>query len=146
MGSYQVEIVEAPRIPRVNIHRPAEATDPRLRTGTRWMRFSAERNGPSVRREAFNASTDCLGRLFRIPERVDSLVKRLMHEAQPPAAARAERFAAKNAPAGQRQIRTISGRSVRAGHWDDYVPAPASASGSGKRRLREVYCQRALLR
>ena len=69
-----------------------------------------------------------------------------LHEVQPPAAARAERFAAKNAPAGQQQIRTIRIKSVRAGHWDDYVPAPASASGSGKRRLREVYCQRALLR
>ena len=45
------------------------------------------------------------------------------------------RFAAKNAPAGQRQIRTISARRIRAGHWDDYLPAPASASGSGKRRL-----------
>src|SRR5208283_713572 len=52
------------------------------------------------------------------------------HEEQPPAAARARRFAAKNAPAGQRQIRKISVRSVRAGHWDDYVPAPACASGS----------------
>jgi hypothetical protein len=48
------------------------------------------------------------------------------------------RFAAKNAPAGQRQIRTISVRRIRAGHWDDYLPAPASASGSGKRRLGEV--------
>jgi len=83
-----------------------------------------------------------LGRMTLIPG-----FKRLMlHEEQPPAAARAERFAAKNAPAGQRQIKTISVRSVQAGHWDDYVPAPASASGSGKRRLREVYCQRALLR
>jgi hypothetical protein len=53
------------------------------------------------------------------------------HGEQPPAAARAGRFAAKYAPAGQRQIRTVSG-SVRAGHWDDYLPAPASASGSGK--------------
>ena len=69
-----------------------------------------------------------------------------LHEVQPPAAARAEKFAAKNAPAGQRQIRTISVRSVRAGHWDDYLPAPASASGSGKRRLREVHGQRGLLR
>jgi hypothetical protein len=48
------------------------------------------------------------------------------------------RFAAKNAPAGQRQIRTISARRIRAGHWDDYLPAPASASGSGKRRPGEV--------
>jgi hypothetical protein len=48
------------------------------------------------------------------------------------------RFAAKNAPAGRRQIRTISVRRIRAGHWDDYLPAPASANGSGKRRLGEV--------
>src|ERR1700722_7591947 len=48
------------------------------------------------------------------------------------------RFAAKNAPAGQRQIRTISVRRVRAGHWDDSLAAPSSASGSGKRRLGEV--------
>src|SRR5580658_185042 len=48
------------------------------------------------------------------------------------------RFAAKNAPAGQRQIRTISVRRIRAGNWDDYLPAPASASGYGKRRLGEV--------
>ena len=48
------------------------------------------------------------------------------------------RFAAKNAPAGQRQIRTISVRRIQAGHWDDYLPAPASASGSGKRRPGEV--------
>src|SRR5579863_3211639 len=60
------------------------------------------------------------------------------HEEQPPAAARARRFAAKTAPAGQRQIRTISVRRIRAGHWDNYLPAPASASGSGKRRLGEV--------
>jgi len=69
-----------------------------------------------------------------------------LHEVQPPAAARAGRFAAQNAPAGQQQIRTISVRSVRAGHWDDYLSAPASASGSGKRRLREVHGQRGLLR
>jgi hypothetical protein len=55
-----------------------------------------------------------------------------LHEQQPPAAARARRFAAKNAPAGQRQIKTISVRNVRAGHWYDTLPAPASASGSGK--------------
>jgi hypothetical protein len=35
------------------------------------------------------------------------------HEEQPPAAARARRFAAKSAPAGQRQIRTISLRTSR---------------------------------
>ena len=59
--------------------------------------------------------------------------KRLeLHEVQPPAAARAKRFAAKNAPAGQRQIRAIPTKSVRAGRWDDYLPAAASASGSGK--------------
>ena len=68
------------------------------------------------------------------------------HEEQPPAAARALRFAAKNAPAGQRQIKTIPVKSVRAGHWDDCLPAPASASGSGKRRLREVHGQRGLWR
>jgi hypothetical protein len=34
---------------------------------------------------------------------------------------------------GSGKSRTISVRSVRAGHWDDYVPAPASASGSGKK-------------
>jgi hypothetical protein len=38
------------------------------------------------------------------------------HEEQPPAAARAWRFAAKNASAGQRQIRAISVRRVQAGH------------------------------
>jgi hypothetical protein len=38
------------------------------------------------------------------------------HEEQPPAAARARGFAAKNAPAGLRQIRKISARIVRAGH------------------------------
>jgi hypothetical protein len=48
------------------------------------------------------------------------------------------RFAARNAPAGQRQVRTISLKRIRAGHWADYLPAPASASGSGKRRLGEV--------
>jgi len=42
------------------------------------------------------------------------------------------RFAAKNAPAGQRQIRTISVRRIRAG-LDDYLTASASAGGSGKR-------------
>jgi hypothetical protein len=52
----------------------------------------------------------------------------------------------KNAPAGQRQIRTTSVRRVRAGLWNNYLPAPASASGSGKRRLREVHGQRGLLR
>src|SRR5665213_3833136 len=71
--------------------------------------------------------------------------KRLeLHEVQPSAAARATRFAAKNAPAGQRQIRTTSVRRVRAGLWNNYLPAPASASGSGKRRLREVHGQRGL--
>jgi hypothetical protein len=58
---------------------------------------------------------------------------------QPPAAARARRFAAKNAPAGQRQTRRVLARNVRAGHWDDYFPALASASGSGQRRLREKF-------
>jgi len=55
-----------------------------------------------------------------------------LHEVQPPAAARAGRFAAKSAPAGQRQIRTISVRRIQAGNLDDCLPAPASASGSGK--------------
>jgi hypothetical protein len=36
-------------------------------------------------------------------------IRHKAHEEQPPAAARARRFAAKYAPAGQRQIRTISG-------------------------------------
>jgi len=60
-------------------------------------------------------------------------IRRLMlHEEQPPAAARAQGFAAKNAPAGRRQIRTISAKTVLARHWADTLPAPASASGSGQ--------------
>jgi hypothetical protein len=66
------------------------------------------------------------------PKSVSVPDNRFEHGAQPPAAARAWRFAAKNAPAGQRQIRTMSVRRIRAGHWDDYLPVPASASGSGK--------------
>ena len=64
-----------------------------------------------------------------------------LHEVQPPAAARALRFAAKNAPAGQRQIRATS---VDIGMIA--FPAPASASGSSKKRLREVHGQRGLWR
>jgi hypothetical protein len=61
--------------------------------------------------------------------------KRLwLHEVQPPAAARAVRFAAKSAPAGQRQIRAISARNVRAGHSDDTSlrrPPPAAPAKDG---------------
>ena len=56
------------------------------------------------------------------------------HEEQPPAAARARRFAAKNAPAGQRQIGTISATSARAGHGNDCLPAqppPAAPAKDG---------------
>ena len=57
-----------------------------------------------------------------------------LHEGQPPAAARAERFAAKNAPAGQRQIKTIPIKSVRAGQWKDTSlrqPSPAAPAKNG---------------
>ncbi len=88
--------------------------------GCATSRYATHRSPPAPPRQ------QCLTRLLPGTKRLE------LHEEQPPAAARAERFAAKNAPAGQRQIRTISVRSVRAGHWDDHLPAPASASGSGK--------------
>jgi hypothetical protein len=65
---------------------------------------------------------------------------------QPPAAARAERFAAKNAPAGQRQIKDILGRSVRAGLSNDDFPCASLRQRLRQRRLREVRGQRALKR
>lgn len=68
-----------------------------------------------------------------------------LHEEQPPAAARARRFAAKNAPAGQRQIVTISVRRVHIGQWDG-TPYASLRHGSGQRRLREIHGQRGLWR
>ncbi len=50
------------------------------------------------------------------------------HEEQPPAAARARGFAAKNAPAGQRQIKT----NIRRDELDIELPAPASATAPAK--------------
>src|ERR1700679_1920586 len=64
-------------------------------------------------------------------EKCNKVLTMELREEQPPAAARAERFAAKNVPAGQRQIRPISGE--RPGRTvEGHLPAPASASGSGK--------------
>jgi hypothetical protein len=74
-------------------------------------------------------------------EKCNKILTMELHEVQPPAAARALRFAAKNAPAGQRQIRATS---VDIGMIA--FPVPASASGSGKKRLREVHGQRGLWR
>ena len=62
------------------------------------------------------------------------------HEEQPPAAARAWRFAAKNAPAGQRQIRTNIGRD----EFEYRTPYASLRHGSGQRRLREIQGQRDL--
>ena len=74
--------------------------------------------------------------------RFPNIMRLRLHEGQPPAAARAVRLAAKNAPAGQRQIRAISVRSFRAGHGNDYPlrqPPPAApaktASGGSKSTL-----------
>jgi len=50
------------------------------------------------------------------------------HSEQPPAAARARGFAAKNAPAGQRQIRT----NIRSDELGIELPAPASATAPAK--------------
>ncbi len=75
----------------------------------------------------------------RLPANFPDTKKLELHEVQPPAAARAVRFAAKSAPAGQRQIRAISARNVRAGHSDDTSlcqPPPAAPAKDGFGRFR----------
>ena len=62
------------------------------------------------------------------------------HEEQPPAAARARGFAAKNAPAGQRQIRT----NIQRDELDIELPAPASATAPAKDGFGRLHGQPAL--
>ena len=76
----------------------------------------AARDGPLERNGERIVTVSYAGRnRMGIPDPFPDTKSLELHEVQPPAAARAGRFAAKNAPAGQRQIRIIPVNSVPAG-------------------------------